>query len=71
MNMREFRGKYGDMDGNRNWNTFRRCCGMIKAKRSWTYIEEEARREGAACIPPLDEKEIQNILKSASKYLGD
>ena len=70
MNMNEFRGKYGAMAGERNWNTFRHVCGMIKAKRPWGYIEEEARREGAACIPPLAEKEIQNILKSASKYWG-
>jgi hypothetical protein len=70
MNMNEFRGKYGAMEGERNWNTFRHVCGMIKAKRPWGYIEEEARREGAACIPPLKESEIRNILKSASRYLG-
>jgi hypothetical protein len=70
MNMTEFHGKYGAMAGERNWNTFRRVCGMIKAKRSWQYIEKEARLEGSSCMPPLEEKEIQKILKSASRYLG-
>lgn len=70
MSMQGFLEKYGAMAGERNWTTFRRVCGMIKAKRSWGYIEAEARREGAACVPPLEEKEIQNILKSASRYVG-
>lgn len=66
----EFRGKYGDMQGNRDWNTFRRCCGMIGRGCKMSYVEAEARKEGAACIPPLTEDEIQKILKSASKYVG-
>ena len=69
MSMKGFLEKYGAMAGERNWTTFRRVCGMIKAKRSWGYIETEARREGAACSPPLEEKEIQNILKSAQRYV--
>jgi hypothetical protein len=70
MNMREFRGEYGAILGERNWSTFRKICGMIKSKRPWGYIEEEARKEAAACVPPLKDSEIRNILKSASKYLG-
>jgi len=52
----------------RNVHIFKRVCGMIKRKVPWSYIESEARKEAIACSPVMEEKELQLILRSASKY---
>lgn len=67
--LKEFKGQYGAGNGERNDHLMRRIGGMIKAKRSWSYIEAEAFKEGMACVPPLEEREILAVLKSARRYV--
>jgi len=66
---KSFRGNYGAVNGERNKHLIRRAGGMIKAKRSWDYIEAEIYKEALACIPPLPEREVQAVLKSARRYM--
>jgi hypothetical protein len=66
----EFRGQYGAIDGERNDHVMRRIGGMIKAGRSWDYIESEVWKEAQACSPPLSETETKHLLKSGRRYYG-
>jgi uncharacterized protein YdaU (DUF1376 family) len=66
----EYRGTYGNAgNGERNIYVLNRIGGMIKRGCDWPYIESEAHKEGRACSPPLDDREIGMILKSAQKYV--
>jgi len=64
-----FKGMYGTSKGGRNVWLTRRIGGMIKAGRSWDYIEQEAMREASSCSPPLDERETMSVLNSMRRYL--
>ena len=57
-------------NGERNEHVLKIIGGMIKRGCKWDYITEEAFKDGRACNPPLDDKEIEAILKSASKYIA-
>ena len=70
MSMQEFRGKYGVENGERNEHVLKIIGGMIKRGCKWDYITAEAFRDGRACNPPLEDKEIEAVLRSASKYVG-
>lgn len=63
-----FNGAYGAQEGERNHHVFKRVCGMLHRGVPLSYIEDEARKEAQACIPPMDESEMQNIIKSAMRY---
>jgi len=64
-----FKGVYGTSEGGRNVWLARRIGGMIKAGRSWNYIEQEAMREASSCSPPLSDRETMNILNSMRRYV--
>jgi hypothetical protein len=64
-----FRGNYGVGNGERNAHVLKIIGGMIKRGCTWDYIMSEAFRDGRACEPPLDDKEIQSILNSAQRYV--
>jgi hypothetical protein len=66
----EFKGSYGAKDGDRNEHVLKIIGGMIKRGCKWDYIVAEAFKDGHACTPPLEDKEINAILKSARKYIG-
>lgn len=66
----DFKGQYGACEGNRNNHVMRRIGGMLKKKMPWNYVEQEAFREGLSCAPPLSEREIMALLKSARRYYG-
>jgi hypothetical protein len=61
---------YGVGAGERNEHVLKIIGGMIKRGCPWDYIESEAYKDGHSCNPPLDDKEIAAILKSAQKYVG-
>ena len=67
-NTAEFKGVYGASDGGRHHHVMRRVGGMIGRRLSWTEIEAEVYKESLACIPPLENFDIQNLLKSARNY---
>lgn len=67
-NNSEFKGTYGAGDGERNCHLTKRAGGMIKRGLSWPQIEAELHKEGAACSPPLSEKEIQAVIRSVRRY---
>lgn len=69
-NNKEFRGKYGTVKGERHHHVIKRVGGMIRSGKSWDYIESEIVRECDACEPPLEGKEIEKLVKSASRYYG-
>ena len=64
----EYKGPYGASEGGRNNHLVQRAGGMIKRGLSWPEIEAELFKEGAACSPPLSEKEIRAIIKSMHRY---
>jgi hypothetical protein len=61
--------QYGTSKGDRNAHVIKIIGGMIKRGCDWSYIEEEAFRDGHASEPPLDDREIMAILKSAKRYV--
>ena len=65
-----FRGTYGVGNGERNEHVLKIIGGMIKRGCKWDYIVSEAFKDGRSCNPPLDDKEIEAVLRSASKYIG-
>ncbi len=67
-NTAEFKGAYGASDGGRHHHVMRRVGGMINRRLSWTEIEAEIYKESLACVPPLENFDIQNLLKSARNY---
>jgi len=64
----EFKGEYGAYKGARNNHIISRIGGMIKRGLSWSDIENEAFKEGAACSPPLPQQEVKAVLASARRY---
>jgi hypothetical protein len=64
----KFKGSYGAGKGGRNNHVTARIGGMINRGLSWTEIEVEAHKEGAACAPPLPGREVEAILKSMRRY---
>ena len=64
----DFKGQYGAFEGDRNNHVMKRIGGMLKNGKTWDYIENEAFKEGLACVPPLTEREIQALLRSARRY---
>jgi hypothetical protein len=64
-----YRGVYGTLEGDRNNHILRHIGGMLKRGKSWDYIENEAMKEAVHCSPPVPESEVQQILKSARRYL--
>lgn len=64
----EYKGGYGAPEGDRNNHLAKRAGGMIKRGLSWPQIEAELHKEGAACSPPLSEKEIQAVIRSVRRY---
>jgi hypothetical protein len=66
-----FKGMYGTGDGDRHRHILRRVGGMIKRKLSWQEIESEVFKEGMACVPSLDERELMGILGRVKRlYYG-
>jgi hypothetical protein len=63
-----FRGTYGADKDERNDHVFKRACGMISRGCDKSYVVSECYKEGLACSPPLDTKEISAIIKSAERY---
>lgn len=71
INTGEFRGtRYGASAGERNAIIMKRIGGMIKSNRPMSYIEEEIRKEGMACNPPLPDSEIKALMRSARRYVA-
>ena len=68
-NTKEFKGPLGAGDGGRNVHIMKRIGGAKKRGLSWTDIEAEAYKEGAACSPPVKVSEIRAILKSFRRYI--
>ena len=66
-----FRGNYGAGNGDRHKHVLRRVGGMIKRKLKWSVIENEVYKEGLACDPPMEERELVGILKRVNRlYYG-
>jgi hypothetical protein len=65
----EFKGSRGASDGGRNAHIIKRIGGMINRGLNYNEIEAEIYKEAESCSPPLDQFDINNLLKSAKKYL--
>jgi phage replication O-like protein O len=66
-NNEEFHGKYGFTEY-RNANLIKRIGGMIAGNRTWDYIVDEAYKEGRNCEPPMDDIEIEKVLRNGRRY---
>jgi hypothetical protein len=64
----DFKGGYGVSAGMRNSHLIQIIGGMLKRKCSWEYIRDEAFKDGRSSSPPLCDKEIEAVLKSAMRY---
>ncbi|TKB26506.1 hypothetical protein FCL47_08820 [Desulfopila sp. IMCC35006] len=62
-------GSYGAPEGNRNSGLMRFVGGAIQRRTEWAVIEQEAQKWAAACSPPLPDREVKTVLKSARRYL--
>ena len=62
-----FKGNYGAVNGDRHKHVLRRVGGMLNRKLPWGQIENEVFREGLACDPPLDERELLGILSRTKR----
>ena len=65
----EFKGQRGTSTPGRNHFIMRRIGGMISKGLSYGEIESEIYLEAAACDPPLNQFDINNLLKSAKNYV--
>ena len=66
-----FKGNYGAGNGDRHRHVLRRVGGMIKRKLKWDAIESEVYKEGIACVPPMEERELAGILTRVRRlYYG-
>ena len=65
-----YTGPYGAPAGNRNNGLMRFIGSAIRRGMEWATIESEARRWAAECTPPLPEREVKTVLRSARRYIS-
>jgi len=65
---KEFTGQRGATDGGRNHHIIKCIGGAIKRGLSLSEVESEIYKEAESCNPPLNQFDINNLLKSARKY---
>ena len=65
---KEFTGQRGASGGGRNCHIIKRIGGMINRGLNLGEIESEIYKEAESCNPPLNQFDINNLLKSARGY---
>ncbi len=64
----DFSGTYGESEGNRNHSCIKIIGGCLKRGLPWGDIVSEVWKHAKACSPPLNDKEIEHVLKSGRRY---
>ena len=64
-----YTGPYGAPSGYRNSGLMRFIGSAIRRGLEWATIESEARRWATECSPPLPEREVKTVLRSARRYI--
>jgi|SRR3990170_1000805 len=68
-NLSEWRGSYGAKLGEREAHVMKIAGGIIKRGMPVDYLEREIRRDAAACVPPLEGRDVERLINSAKRYL--
>ncbi|HAR37770.1 MAG TPA: hypothetical protein DCS09_03885 [Porphyromonadaceae bacterium] len=64
----DYKGQYGTDKGNRNHGLARFIGGMVKRRKDFGHMHNEAYRWGKGCNPPLSDNEIESVLRSVGRY---